>query len=139
MMKTNLYIIQWWKQISLDLSYLCTVELVIENSFYLSATLFLWTANVCMLVVIMLIVVFLRLIVSSLSIIPFCAVDVHSTPFFSIRNRQCNIKMSFSIWRLYPWYILFYGVVRKLSFLKKLILILMFDLFLNCCLLINDQ
>jgi len=33
----------------------------------------------------------------------------------------------------------FYGAVRKLTFLKKLILILMFDSFLNCWLLINDQ
>ena len=33
----------------------------------------------------------------------------------------------------------FYGAVKKLIFLKKLILILMFDSFLNCWLLINDQ
>jgi len=33
----------------------------------------------------------------------------------------------------------FYGAVRKLTFLKKLILILMFDSFLNGWLLINDQ
>jgi len=33
----------------------------------------------------------------------------------------------------------FYGTVRKLTFLKKLIFILMLDSFLNCWLLINDR
>jgi hypothetical protein len=48
------------------------------------------------------------------------------------KHTNSNIIIQMLVWS-------FYGAVRKLTFLEKLILILMFNSFLNCWLLINDQ